>query len=188
VQRLGELLDDLVDFAEEHPEGSAIEGGRRLRGKKSLDTAILKALTAEGIGVDLQHIDDGGPVIIGAKPFGVPPELINLFKILCDDRPGTGQNGLVAWKSRAQVLAQLQKRSADNAARITGKTISSKVHQLRNLLSIHFINPYFVQTDRKLGIRFARRIVDREHAAPLIGPVQQPCVSGAAQAIGGNPN
>lgn len=90
----------------------------------------------------------------GGKAFRLPPVLGDLLEILAfDGEPAA--DGLAGWQSLDEVALRLGKRSGHDVRR---HTATQHVYRLRReLFARGGVNPFLVQTSRRLGVRFALR-------------------------------
>jgi hypothetical protein len=102
----------------------------------------------------------------GGQLFTLPPALADLLAILAADRD-SDHTGIVGWKPLETIARLIEKKTG---RLITKHAVTQQIHRLRQeLYERGRVNPWLVQTNRRLGARFALR--SRQEAAP---PPQNP--------------
>ena len=141
-----------VDALISDGDGSSPAGRCNLRALETL-RQIAEAGTSS---LELNHRADGSAEvrIAAGKQFTLPPTLAHLLSILSDDS-GRSDEGLVGWKTLDEVAILLQKREGRP---FTRHGVTQQVYRLRKeLFQRGGVNPFLVQTNRRLGVRFAVR-------------------------------
>ena len=85
--------------------------------------------------------------------FDLAPTLAALLEILATD-PGTSQDALIGWRTRTEVAAMLGARLGK---RISQHTLTQDLARLTAALAAANVNPFLIQRDTRLGLRFALR-------------------------------
>lgn len=83
------------------------------------------------------------------KWFELSTRLVLFLKIISAGGPGSGPDGRGAWTSRAEIARKLGAPGEP----IKLDYVNSLLHLLRKELWNNGVNDYYVETDRKLGIR-----------------------------------
>ena len=120
------------------------------------DTELLKKLASLGV-ADVKiarDADDWATVVVERSRLRLSPALADLLEILCEDS-GPRIDGLVGWKTTADLVRRLRQR--------TGKApkphaIAVSVSRLRAAMKACGINRFLIQTNRRRGYRFAKRV------------------------------
>lgn len=106
--------------------------------------------------LEMKPLSNGSAIVRvnGRQGFRLPPSLARLLEFAASDSHDGG-GPLVGWKSYAAVADYLQEKLGRPFRK---HTIHQLVARLRVSLAVGGgANPYYVQTDSKLGIRFALR-------------------------------
>ncbi len=136
-----------------------LEEGAPVQVKEKIETLAAEALrraAAAGVRSLLIRPLPGGAKefkIDNGKPFALPPVLAELLTILAGDA-GPGEDGLVTWKTPKEVANALGQKAGRSYTRAA---VNRKLWCLKQALSRRGVNPYLVQTHRRLGRRFAVR-------------------------------
>lgn len=158
LSRAEELADDIALRLEKLAGGPA-SGPAPAKRRKADKEESLRQLAESGVfSVEIAGCADGAVEVrvdLG-KPFRLPPLLGDLLEILCleaaDEWP---EDELVGWKSLDEVSRRLGKRQGREFKR---HAVTQAVHRLRKeLFDRGGVNPFLVQTNRRLGARFALR-------------------------------
>lgn len=94
--------------------------------------------------------------IDGGAEMELTPVLAGLMRALCEDS-GFSDDGLVGFKTLADLTWLLGKNAKKH---VKPHAVSAAVSRLRDALAAKGYNPYLVQTDHRLGYRFAKRRAD----------------------------
>lgn len=85
----------------------------------------------------------------GVKWFELSTRLVPFLKVIAAGGPGSGPDGRGAWTSRAGIAGRLGAPGEP----IKLDYVNSLLHRLRKELWANGVNDYYIETDRKLGIR-----------------------------------
>jgi hypothetical protein len=105
--------------------------------------------------LEINPLPDGSVefAIDGGDTFSLGPRLAEVFQYLASgDKDRSGQDALVVWRSRMEIIAYLEKR-AGKAFRTN--YVNGMVYLLKNALQNAGYDPKLIQTHRKKGIRLA---------------------------------
>lgn len=126
------------------------------RGKKQ-EFKLLRDMAEEGVSsLEIKPRSDGlsDVRIEQGKVFTLPPALADLLYVLALDS-GRASDGLVGFKTIAEVMILLRKKSGRE---FTRRSVAQNIFRLRNELRLRAgANPFLIQTNRRLGFRFALR-------------------------------
>jgi hypothetical protein len=140
----GERFANAGDGAKEVRREARARAARTLRAAAGAGVTSLKvSKRADGsAGVRI----DGGP------EFELPKALADLLWVLAQDS-GRSEDGLVGFKTLDEVGILLAKKQGRHSSR---HAITQSIYRLRAFLGDRGgVNPFLVQTDRELGVRFA---------------------------------
>jgi DNA-binding response OmpR family regulator len=161
-ERLSESVDSLADWLDRWEHGGkgdlGLQRQRRpppVAGYPSADADEFgRKLARLGVTVDIvRETDDWATVTIDkSRKLRLSPALADLLEVLCEDT-GLASDGLVGWKSMAELARGLQKQTGKD---ISTRTITVRLSRLRDALEGSGLNKQLVQTGRK-GYRFARK-------------------------------
>ena len=119
---------------------------------------LMRAEAEAGVAsMDLTFRSDGSATVRvnGRPPFTLTPKLAALLDILAAPGRDAG-DGLVGWRTRAEVAAALSKRTGRSMSP-TGVTQS--IHVLRRTFRTAGENWLLFQKHSRLGVRFALRVM-----------------------------
>ena len=161
-ERLGNIVDSLA-YWRDRLELTGKGGPELLRQRRPSPLAgypiadadeLGRKLARLGVTVDIvRETDDWATVTIDqSRKFRLPPALADLLEVLCEDS-GLASDGLVEWKSMAELVRGLQKHTGKE---ISPRTIAVRLSRLRDALKDSGIGKHLVQRSRK-GYRFARK-------------------------------
>jgi len=130
------------------------------KGPRGGTTGGLSRVSAAGVEAEAESLDikplasgkakvriDAGEALV------VPPRLAEFLQIISGDF-GDEAGALVGWKTLEEVGRRLEKRVGKA---VTRHNVSALVYRLRNALQRQGIPPSIVQTNARLGVRFALR-------------------------------
>jgi hypothetical protein len=172
LSRAEEMADGMTrDLEEIEGELEASSANRPLKSRPRSAAPGLSAgealeRTAEGgvAAIDVTPRPDGSfkVRIDDGKAFALPPALGDLLSILMIDG-GQSEDELIGWKTVEDVAILLSKRLGRPVRR---HATTQHIYRLRReLFARGGVNPFLVQTNRRLGVRFALR----RPPAPMIG-------------------
>jgi len=155
---LFQLLKMMEDCIEEGSESVVSDGaapyGPETQGKPN---GPLRYLAETGtFSLEIKARPDGlaDIRIDGGKQFTLPPMLADLMTALSIDN-GLSDDGVVGWKTVKEIAEFLARQSGKPVSK---RAITQNVYRLRKeLFDRGGVNPYLVQTNRRLGVRFALR-------------------------------
>lgn len=149
AQELDELIGD--DRATLPPSRPA------RREKKSEDIRLLRDIAEVGVSyLEIKPRSDGlaDVRIESGKVFTLPPVLADLLYVLAIDS-GRASDDLVGFKTLSEVTILLHKKASKE---FTRRSVTQNIFRLRNELRRRGgANPFLIQTNRRLGFRFALR-------------------------------
>jgi hypothetical protein len=154
AQELFELIEEDYVIARVSKAPGKYEAARTLKEMADAGVATLE-IKPRSDGLSDARID-------GGKAFTLPPMLADLLYVLSIDS-GRSFDNMVGFKTFAEVAILLRKKAGKE---LTRRAVVQNIFRLRNELRTRGgVNPFLIQTNRRLGVRFAlRRRVD-----PLIG-------------------
>lgn len=154
------IARDLLELERMVREGGSIELGGARRRHRSEARRTLRVAARAGVTAVKFVKQIGGSVLVrvdGGREFELPPALGALLSALAKDTGPSG-DGLVAWKSMDEIEFLLVKKLGRKPSR---HAIAQNVYRLREaLFDRGGVNPHLVQTNRRLGLRFALRRPD----------------------------
>jgi len=165
LSRAEEIADSLaLELAQlEEDVAAGFEGSGLLRPSRLAAAApaaagsVLRRTAEAGVAsIEIEARPDGSfdVSVDGGKAFGLPPALGDLLSILVIDS-GHSEDDLVGWKTVDEVAILLAKRIGKPVRR---HAATQHVYRLRReLFARGGVNPFLVQTNRRLGARFALR-------------------------------
>ncbi|MEW6207428.1 MAG: hypothetical protein AB1631_03620 [Acidobacteriota bacterium] len=128
-----------------------------IRREKKQQFKLLRDLAEEGVSsLDIRPRSDGlsDVRIEQGKVFTLPPALADLLYVLALDS-GRAGDGLVGFKTITEVMILLHKKAGRE---FTRRSVAQNIFRLRNELRRRAgANPFLIQTNRRLGFRFALR-------------------------------
>lgn len=170
-QAIEEAAQSLLFFTDGLEEGDVPEPQRHKpsgsrRPPNGEDTEVLQQLANLGVTIEIAHNPDGSAIVtVGqTQKFRLnSPILVDLLVTLTEDSgSGPGNDGLVGWKSAQQLRQRLGEKRGRN---LTCHAIAVSIHRLRLALLAAGLNRFLVQTNRRMGFRFARKVKE----SPEIG-------------------
>ncbi len=127
------------------------------REKKSEDLTLLRDIAEEGVSyLEIKPRSDGlaDVRIERGKVFTLPPVLADLLYVLAIDS-GRASDELVGFKTLSEVTILLHKKANKE---FTRRSVTQNIFRLRNEIRRRGgANPFLIQTNRRLGFRFALR-------------------------------
>ena len=134
--------------------GSFPKRGGRRDGRGAKEEEVAKRLADRGVSevVIAPHTDGSSCAEIEGITLPLPEKLARFLTVICM-RPGEEEGHLIEWKSWDDVAVLMGKKPG-KAGR---HAVSQLVYRLRDLLRECGGNPYWVQTNRTRGVRFALR-------------------------------
>jgi len=169
LERLATRLDDIredVDDAARAVEVlvSALPSAAAALPRKGVrspvapeEQSVLRAEADAGVpSLDVvPHADGSLDVSVnGRRSFRIPPLPATLLQVLVAPGP-VAADGLLAWRSRAELAAALGKQTGEP---VSQRYLTKIVHRLRKAFRAAGENSFLVQTHRRLGVRFALRV------------------------------
>lgn len=154
VTQVTDNLETLREAATGFPDMSRTRPKGRHRDRESEEVA--KRLADRGVSkVHIHPHSDGSSFAeIEGVAVALPEKLALFLTVLCmSPSESAEEGGLIGWKSWDEV-AVLMGKKAGKAGR---HAVSQFVYRLRELLRAQGGNPYWVQTHRTRGVRFALR-------------------------------
>lgn len=172
AQNLSETADDLLFYVETYnieisdsdqppwrPKRSTY-CSRVDRIKQKKDTAVLAKLALAGVALVKIEPDADGystvKIVVTTDQiyeFRLPPMLAELLTILSEDS-GFRNDALVGWKSLSDLLQRLSK----NGQALAPHSVRVRISRLRDYLEAFGVMKQYVQSNRKLGYRFAVQV------------------------------
>jgi hypothetical protein len=152
-------LANLADDLEGQPVATVSDSRRGDRRSGHDARAALQHTAEAGVGsVRMLPRSDGSADVLvdGGKQFTLPPTLADLLAILTTSRGWEPRDGLVGWKTLDDIARLLEKKSGRT---FTLHAVTQQVYRLRReIFERGGVNPWLVQTNRRLGVRFALRL------------------------------
>jgi hypothetical protein len=129
------------------PAASGAEARAALR--RTAETGVVSVrLAPRSDGSADVAVDEGASFLL-------PPTLADLLSILASTRNTDPGDGLVGWKTIDEIARLLEKKSGRS---FSVHAVTQQIYRLRReLFERGGINPWLVQTNRRLGARFALR-------------------------------
>ena len=117
------------------------------------ELGIMLAPTAHIVKKQALHDGSLEVSIDGGERFVLPGRLAQVFSFISTgDRDRSGPDALVAWRSRIEIKAYLEKQANK---RFKPKHINQLVYRLKNVLRRAGYNPRLIQSSRLKGVRLA---------------------------------
>ncbi|MFQ5738716.1 MAG: hypothetical protein ACE5JX_06850 [Acidobacteriota bacterium] len=152
------ILDLLEMWEKLGLDRTVLSGGRGPASvwRNSSRNRKLKAEAKKGASLAFDCDDRNGRVrarVDGAAAIGLPPKLCELLIVLSSSTLGQGgDDGLTPWKTKAQIVSALEKRSLS----VKEENVANLVFRLRERFKSQGLNPFLIQTQGPT-YRFALR-------------------------------
>jgi hypothetical protein len=155
------IAQDLVELERDLREGSfgnPGDGATKARRHRSVETGRVLRIAAEAgvTSLKMSKRADGSVRvrIDGSQEFELPPALADLLWVLAQDS-GRSEDGLIGWKTPDEAAILLAKKQGRTSSK---HALTQNIYRLRTALADRGgVNPFLVQTHRRLGVRFALR-------------------------------
>jgi hypothetical protein len=160
INRIEIEADSIAQELDELISDAALATSRPARrDKQGEDLRLLRDIAEDGVSsLEIKPRSDGlaDVRIEKGKVFTLPPVLADLLYVLAVDS-GRASDNLVGFKTLAEVTILLHKKAGKE---FTRRSVTQNIFRLRNELRRRGgINPFLIQTNRRLGFRFALRRV-----------------------------
>lgn len=153
---LASLADDLENGFVASASDRGAPTSRRGSGSDARD-ALRRTAEAGAASLAVTPRSDGSAdvQIDAGKSFTLSPALADLLEILASNRGREDERGLVGWKTLEDVARLFEKKSG---RLLTTHAVTQQIYRLRReLFERGHANPWLVQTNRRMGARFALR-------------------------------
>ncbi len=157
INRIEVEADSIAQELDELAGDCTLPSSRPPKREKQEDFRLLRDMAEEGVSwLEIKPRSDGlaDVRIEGGKVFALPPVLADLLYVLAIDS-GRTTDDLVGFKTLAEVTILLHKKAGKE---FTRRSVTQNIFRLRNELRRRGgANPFLIQTNRRLGFRFALR-------------------------------